>query len=305
MPKRWLVRTLQIGDNPNSEHPGHVNVSGTMDHGEQPIPTGTWIQMNLPGFPTFIGFTYVDAEAGLSAKGGPRDDSNLAEMPSMTVRLPMPGVASKALSPEEVEGLRLPKMPTWVEEFYGPQPKPGTEWGVWRRHPSLRGRFHLESPDDLQVVVHDGGPRMSEHPPELVWVRVTGVVGEVFYSRLLNQPHNLKSVRLGDTIQFLVPTGGKHPLMVTEKYLRERANWVVHPCRKCGLSELFDAPSDLISKIFPDIPADAKLGTFTTFCPLCGGVQGAELHGFGREDEAPTPTREPETSEKKWWQFWK
>jgi hypothetical protein len=273
-----------------------------MDHAEQPIPTGTWIQMNLPGFPTFIGFTYVDPEAGLSAKGGPRDDSDLAERPSMTVRLPMPGVASKALSLEEIERLRLPDTPTWVEEFYGPQPKPGTKWGIWRQHPSLRGRFHPESPDDLQVVVHDGGPRMSEHPAELVWVRVTGVEGEVFCARLLNQPHNLQSVRLGDTIQFLVPTGGKHPVMVTEKYLRERANWIVHPCRKCGLSELFDAPSDLISKIFPDIPADAELSMFTTFCPLCGGVQGAELRGSSSAD-AP-PAHEPERSKKKWWQFW-
>jgi hypothetical protein len=303
MTKRWLVRALQIGNNPICEHPRQFDVSATMDHAEQPIPTGTWIQMNLPGFPTFIGFTYVDPEAGLSAKGGPQDDSDLAERPSMTLRLPMPGVASKALSREEIERLRLPKMPSWVEEFYGPQPEPGTQWGIWRQHPSLRGRFHPGCPDDLQVVVHDGGPRMSEHRGELVWVRVTGVEGEVFCARLLNQPHNLQSVRLGDTIQFLVPTGGKHPLMVTEKYLRERANWIVHPCRKCGLSELFDAPSDLISKIFPDIPADAELGMFTTFCPLCGGVQGAEPRGVNAEDAAPA--REPEIPKKKWWAFWK
>ena len=131
-------------------------------------------------------------------------------------------------------------MPTWVEEFYGPQPEPGTHWAVWRQHPGLRGRFHPECPDDLQVVVHDGGPRMSTHPPELVWIRVNGVEADVFRGQLLNQPHNLKSVRVGDTIQFLVPTGGKHLLMVTEKYLRERANWIVRPCNKCGLSELFD-----------------------------------------------------------------
>ena len=78
---------------------------------------------------------------------------------------------------------------------------------------------------------------------------------------------------------------------------------IVRPCDKCGLSELFDAPSDLISKIFPDIPADAKLGVFTTFCPLCGGVQGAELRGFSSEDGSPA--REPERTEKKWWEFWK
>lgn len=26
----------------------------------------------------------------------------------------------------------------------------------WRDHPKLRGRFHSEYPDDLQVVIHEG-----------------------------------------------------------------------------------------------------------------------------------------------------
>jgi hypothetical protein len=50
-----------------------------MNHRDELIPIGTWIQMNLPGFPTFIGFTYIDQQAGPSAKGGARDDPNLAE----------------------------------------------------------------------------------------------------------------------------------------------------------------------------------------------------------------------------------
>jgi len=36
---------------------------------------------------------------------------------------------------------------------------------------------------------------------------------------------------------------------------------------------LFDAPSDLQAKIFPNVPADAKMEAFTSFCPVCGGVQ--------------------------------
>ncbi len=44
----------------------------------------------------------------------------------------------------------------------------------WRNHPTLESRFHPEHPDDLEVLVHDGGPRMTDCRPELVWVTVTG-----------------------------------------------------------------------------------------------------------------------------------
>ena len=182
-------------------------------------------------------------------------------------------------------------MPSWVEQFYGPQPEPGSLWQAWRRHPSLIGRFHRNCPDDLQVVVHDGGPRMSTHPPELVWVQVSGSAGEVFQGKSLNQPHNLKSLRQGDDVRFVVPTGGKHPVLVTEKDLRERADWIIQPCNKCGLTELFDAPSDLIRKIFPNVPADVQLGAFTTFCGCCGGVQIAHLRGFNAQGAEPRRNR--------------
>lgn len=43
----------------------------------------------------------------------------------------------------------------------------------WRTDPALSGRFHPDYPDDLQVIVHDGGPRFTEKPPELIWVTVT------------------------------------------------------------------------------------------------------------------------------------
>ena len=155
----------------------------------------------------------------------------------------------------------------------------------------------------MQVVVHDGGPRMSTHRAELVWVRVSGLDGEVFHGELLNQPHYLKSVRKGDDVQFLVPASGKHPLMVTEKYLRERADWVVRPCNKCGLSELFDAPSDLIRKIFPDLPVDGEMSVFTTFCGDCGGVQVVHRPDLNPDDEVPA--RQPDAPKKKWWQFGK
>lgn len=274
-----------------------------MNQGEEAIPIGAWIRMSLPGFPDFISFTYVDRQAGLSAKGSSQEASNLAEAPAMTVRLPMPGVAWNTLTEEEIRRFHLPQTPSWVEQFYGPQPKPGTRWGAWRYHPKLRGRFHPEHPDDLQVIVHDGGPRMSPNPAELVWVRVTRVEDEFFWGQLLNQPHNLKTVRQGEEILFIVPRSGEHPLQVREKYLRERGDWIIHPCNKCGLSELFDAPSDLIRKAFPNTPADAVTSMFTAFCGVCGGIHVVQHKSYNPDHEELASEKSP--PKKKWWQFWK
>jgi len=172
----------------------------------------------------------------------------------------------------------------------------------WREHPKLKGRFHPDHADDLQVLVHDGGPRLSRNPAEAVWVTVTGMDGEVFRGHILNQPHNLCSVRQGSEIKFVVADGAEFPVMVTDKYLQQRGAWVIHPCRKCGFSELFDAPADLIRVVFPNTPADAQMSMFTAFCPLCGGVQGVEAKdnpaGGGGPSAAPPPAKRP------WWRFW-
>jgi hypothetical protein len=66
------------------------------------------------------------------------------------------------------------------------------------------------------------------------------------------------------------------PVLVTEKYLSERGDWKIHPRRRCGMSELFDAPSELHRVVFPDMPPDCRSVLFTALCPLCGGVQGVE-----------------------------
>ena len=142
----------------------------------------------------------------------------------------------------------------------------------WREHPKLVGRFHPDFPDDVQVIVHEGGPRFSDRQPELVWVRTTAYSANVFTGLVLNQPSQLTRVSKGSEIRFVVPDGGEHPLMVTEKYLAERSDWTIEPCDKCGLSELFDAPSDLVRVIFPATPEDAAMEMFTTFCGFCGGV---------------------------------
>ncbi len=171
----------------------------------------------------------------------------------------------------------------------------------WRQHPKLRERFHPDAPDDLQVIVHDGGPRLSLNSPELVWVTVTAADGrDVFSGRVLNQPQHLKSVSQGTIIKFVAPAGDQL-LMVTGNYLAERDKWNIHGCNKCGLDELFDAPSDLMRVIFPDLPADASMEMFTSFCGICGGVQIVQDKNAQSVEDDLTPESNP----RKWWQFWR
>jgi hypothetical protein len=146
----------------------------------------------------------------------------------------------------------------------------------WRTHPKLKGRFLPNYPDDLQVIVHDGGPRISNRRPEAVWVTTTGCEGDVFTGRVLNRPSQLAMIQQNQQIHFMVAAGSQHPVLVTEKYLRDRPSWKIHACQKCGFSELFDAPSDLMRVVFPNLPDGARMESFTSFCPLCGGVQVVE-----------------------------
>jgi len=169
----------------------------------------------------------------------------------------------------------------------------------WRKHPSLRGRFHPEHADDLQVIVHDGGPQICDRKPELVWVTLTASHGEVFTGKILNRPSQLQTVSQGDEIHFIFPTDGKHPLRVSEKYLKERPDWIIHPCKNCGLSELFDCPSELMRARFPDLPDGADVEALTAVCGMCGGVQLIQ-HRDAALDELTA-----EEFTRRWWQFWK
>lgn len=145
----------------------------------------------------------------------------------------------------------------------------------WRTDPLLQGRFHPEYPDDLQVTVHDGGPRVTKNVPEFMWVSVVAMSGRAYRGKLLNKPHNLTTAKQGEEILFLAGPKGIDPFRVTAKYLKEREHWHILPCDKCGMSELFDAPSDLIAVIFPTLKdrKDVAEMKFTSFCPLCRGIQ--------------------------------
>jgi len=258
------------------------------------IPVGVWIHIEPGDGSRMAGFTYVDRVAGFSAQGQPFEGSALDPSVHAIVRLTDPDVVWRSLTAEEVEQHGLETPPEWVS-VYGPQPEPGTLWGTWRQHPKLRGHLLPDHPDDLQVIVHDGGPRITTRAPEAVWVSVIGAEDDVFRARVLNQPFHLESVSQGSEIRFIVPGASAQPVMVTEKYLQERDAWRIHPCIKCGFAELFDAPSDLLRATFPDLPADGTVEAFTARCPLCGGPQALEPRATAASSDArPRP----------WWRFW-
>ena len=148
-------------------------------------------------------------------------------------------------------------------------------------HPSLRGRFDDEYPDDLRVIAHDGGPRFSRVAPEVVWVRVTGGDGDVWTGIVLGRSHRLSSDG-SQSIRFTVSNSGALPVMVNDRYLEERQHWVVHPCDRCGITELFDPPSDLIRAVFETEPDRIDAEGFTALCGWCGGSQFVEPRRAGR-----------------------
>jgi hypothetical protein len=150
----------------------------------------------------------------------------------------------------------------------------------------------------FQVIVHDGGPRISGRRPELVWVTITASDGEVLTGKLVDRPSQLQTVSQGDEIHFIIPKG-QQPLRVTEEYLSERPDWIIHPCENCGLSELFDAPSELMKATFPNLPDGSVMESFTTVCGMCGGFQLVQ-HKDAVLDEPLA-----EESYRRWWQFWK
>lgn len=91
------------------------------------LRVGTWILISRPDG-HFVGFTYVDPEKGLCAKGGPSDQQDLGTRPSATFHsLPWPNLRWRYLSLDEIRQLRLPTLPDWVR-YYGPQPHPGITW---------------------------------------------------------------------------------------------------------------------------------------------------------------------------------
>ncbi len=246
------------------------------------FPYGRWVLIDRMPEEPIIGFVYLDAHAGPSAKGGLASELSIATMPSRTVRLAAT-ITMHELSDAEAAARRLPPQPSWLAS-YGPQPLADAPW---RHDPNIKGKFNPQFPDDIQALVHDGDPRRLRRGPELCWVRiqrvdraatrpVTAAVEKshfVYIGELLNQPHTLTSIKRGDKLKLLSVPGMPHPLHVTDEYLVERLQWQITPCDKCGASECFDPPSVMARFRFPDAPADSVIQAFTSFCSHCGGIQ--------------------------------
>jgi hypothetical protein len=245
-------------------------------------PYGRWVLIDRMPEEPIIGFVYLDAHAGPSAKGGLASERTIATMPSRTVRL-SPTLAIHELTEADVAARGLPVQPGWLAH-YGPQPALDAPW---RHDPHIMDRFNPQFPDDIQALVHDGDPRRMRRGPELCWVRilridraatrpVTDAIAKshfVYVGELLNAPHTLQSVKRGDKLKLLSVAGMPHPLHVTDDYLTERLHWTITACDKCGASECFDPPSVMARFRFPDAPPDAVIEAFTSFCSNCGGVQ--------------------------------
>lgn len=143
----------------------------------------------------------------------------------------------------------------------------------WREDPRLKGRFHPEAPDDVQVYIHDGNPRFCRRIPEVAWVRVLASGRAAFRGQILTAPQGLLSVKQSSTIIFQVCKNTGLPFLVSKRYLEERREWHVKPCTHCGFSGLFEPPSELFEKAHRGAPEGMIPMASTAFCPLCGGVQ--------------------------------
>ncbi len=241
-----------------------------------------WIVLELPtppwgGTEPFVGLVYLDAQAGLAARGW---RETAPDGGGLTVRMPI-GVPGRVLTDDEAEARGLPAEPPWLAAF-GPQPPRDAPW---RHDPALLGRLHPRFPDDVQVLVHDGEPRRTGRRTEACWVRLDGaddgaprlVTDQVAQTRsyratLLSQPRQLTSIAANGRLRLLANPGGRHPIMVTDEYLAQRAGWRFTPCTACGLHEGLDPPSQMAATRFPDLEAEARPLMFTARCAACSGM---------------------------------
>lgn len=191
----------------------------------------------------------------------------------------------------------------------------------WRTDPALADRFLPEHPDDLQVLVHDGEQRRTGRSPEGCWVRVQavhsvvrmpvlaedagiplkrehvlGVERPVYRGVLLNQPHQLRTIRQQDPLLFVHCPGAPAPLRVTEAYLAERSRWGVMPCGKCGADQAFDPMTVMAETRFPSNPTDAT-AMFTAFCGCGGMMTWCRIDGEPAPGDGAAPLRP-------WWRLW-
>jgi hypothetical protein len=166
---------------------------------------------------------------------------------------------------------------------------------TWREHPQIKHLFRPGKPDSLPVLVHDGGPTVSDLRPEALLVTVSWEKNDVFTAAIEQAPRTVKSVGAADQIFFVMPSAGtKLPIRVTQAYIRELREWDIVPCPQCGMDHLFDCPSSLARKAGG---GDA----FDTPCPMCK----TEMTVCKKPPEPKRAPSAPPPPEKKWWEVWK
>lgn len=166
-------------------------------------------KMDLKKFNTnsFIGFCYVDHDAGISIrihalcfirpKNKPAIVVNTFEIcQDLILRY---GVIEQftILNNEQVEALSLPSEPEWLECYKS------------SKYSNVRNRLDIDqfrAPgyfDDVSVLLLSKSQEVS---PEKVWVRLeeTSDDDTTFRGRLLNQPYADFGVNIGDTIPVLL-----------------------------------------------------------------------------------------------------
>lgn len=228
-----------------------------------PFGSGQW----------FLGYSYIDQAAGLSAKGvkldwpaTPESAAEAATRPSHTVRSPFPDAI--ALEPAEVAALGLPDRPDWAD-FFGPPPSERP----WRDDPELAAHSHGDLPDDFQAVFYFW-PAMRA---ESMWVslRTADPAVRGYTGVLLNQSHEPGGPRRGATVSIRVAPGASSPIWVSPIMRANLARWKVR-CNDCGFDMLMVPAETIAEQQFPSAPDGCVPVAFTTRCNLCGGTAMVE-----------------------------
>lgn len=222
---------------------------------------------------TFLGYSYVDSTAGLSAKGVLLEWPASAEAAAVAATRPdhtfrLQDVEAEVLDSAEVEALGLPERPNWAD-FFGPPPGERP----WRDDPEMAAHRHGDLPDDVEAVFYFWSVGRAER----MWVSLRAADPAVggYSGTLLNQPYTPGVLGQGDTVTIRVTPGASEPIWVSPTMRANLARWKVR-CNDCGF-DMMMAPADYVaSQQFPSAPDGFVPIAFTTRCDLCQGTAMVE-----------------------------
>lgn len=237
-----------------------------------------WIRASDPSGSdrVFIGFTFVDPDAGLSARGAVIDwpatretAIEAAEFPDTTI--PLAGLDPIALTPSELATLNLPQRPEWLEALAAPAFFSATDH-PWRDDPAMRDSGSDDNPDHFRASFY----AWPEPNVESLWVELRAADPAVggYNGVLLDEPESAEAPTLGSRVSIRVAPGAGAPVWVSPAMRANLARWSAR-CAACGFDMLM-TPAELISEQFPDAPDGCVPLVFTTPCDLCRGQVAVE-----------------------------